>query len=95
MRIVISPEARSDLDEADQFIARDNPEAADRMLERVVEVVGLLALGLMQGHEARLRSGRKVQVWPVPPYRIYYSVRAEDFEVVRVYHQTRRPIEKT
>jgi plasmid stabilization system protein ParE len=34
-----------------------------------------------------LRRGR------VPPYRIYYRVRGQELQVIRVYHQARRPIE--
>jgi len=93
VRIVTSPEAQADLREAYEYIAPDNTEAADRLLERIAETVGLLASGLVEGREVRLRSGRKVRAWAMPPYRIYYSIRGDDFEVVRVYHQARRPIE--
>jgi toxin ParE1/3/4 len=93
VRIVTSPEAQADLREAYDYIARDNPEAADRLLERIAEIVEVLASGLVEGREVRLRSGRKVRAWAVPPYRIYYSIRGDDFEIVRIYHQARRPIE--
>lgn len=48
----------------------------------------------VEGREVRLRDGRQVHTWPVPPYRIYYRQSADVFEVVRVYHQARRPIER-
>lgn len=40
MTIVVSPQAQEDLNEAYQHIAQDNPEATDRMLARIVEVIG-------------------------------------------------------
>lgn len=94
MKIVLSPGAREDLYQAYQQIARDNPEVAERMLARVVEVIGMLASGEVEGREVRLRDGRRVHAWPVPPYRIYYRKSGEVFQVVRVYHQARRPIEQ-
>lgn len=94
MTIVVSPSAWDDLKQAYGRIAQENPEAADRMLARIVEVIGLLASGGVEGREVRLRDGRLVHTWPVPPYRIYYRKSADVFEVVRVYHQARRPIER-
>ena len=94
MTIVVSPPARDDLKQAYDRIAQDNPEAADRVLARIVDVIGTLASGGVEGREVRLRDGRQVHTWPVPPYRIYYRKSADVFEVVRVYHQARRPIER-
>ena len=94
MRIVIAPQAQADLGEAYRSVAADNPEAADRLLARVVEIVGLLATKAFVGREAVLRDGRRVRTWPVPPYRVYYREQGDAFEVVRVYHQARRPIER-
>ena len=94
MTIVVAPKAREDLREAYEYIARETLDAADRVLARIVEVIGMLASGAVEGREVTLRDGRRVQTWPVPPYRIYYRMRGEIFQVVRVYHQARRPIER-
>jgi toxin ParE1/3/4 len=94
MTIIVAPKAQEDLREAYDYIARDNPEAADRVLARIGQVIGMLASGAVQGREVVLRDGRRVHTWPVPPYRIYYRKSAEVFQVVRVYHQARRPIER-
>jgi plasmid stabilization system protein ParE len=55
--IIVSPAAREDLKQAYQQIAQDKPEAADRMLARITEVIGV------QGGEVRLRDGRQVHAW--------------------------------
>lgn len=70
MTIVVAPEASKDLREAYEYIARDDREAADRVLARIVEIIGMLASGAFQGREVVLRDGRRVHAWPVPPYRI-------------------------
>ena len=93
MIIRLSPPASEDLRQAYEHIAQENHEAADRMLTRIVEVVASLASGAVEGREVRLRNGRRVRTWPVPPYRIYYRRGPEVFEIVRLYHQARRPIE--
>src|SRR5437667_5267808 len=46
----------------------DCPEAADRVLARTVEVIGMLASGGVEGREVHLADGRQVRTWPVPPY---------------------------
>lgn len=95
MKIIVSPKAREDLREAHEYIAKDNPDAADRVLAHLVEIFGMLASELLTGREVHLRGGRKVFTWPAPPYRIYFRKSSSDvLEVVRVYHQARRPIER-
>ncbi len=94
MRIVVAPKAREDLKQAYEYIKQDNPEAARRVLGRLLEVIGMLASGNVEGREVVLRDGRRVNAWPVPPYRIYYRKGAEEFHVVWIYHQARRPIER-
>ena len=78
MTIVVAPKARDDLREAYEYIQEENPGAADRVLAHIVEVIGMLASGVMQGREVILRDGRKVHTWPVPPYRIYYRIREQN-----------------
>lgn len=93
MKIVLAPLAARDLKEAHDFIARDNPEAADRVLAEISETLGLLASGGVQGRSVTLRTGKRLQTWSHPPYRIYYRIALEELQVVRVYHQARKPLE--
>ena len=92
MRIVVASEARDDLAEAAGYIAKDNPTAAARLLERIREVLTLLAEGGLDGPRSTLLSGIEVRSWPVPPLRIFYRREADELHVIRVYHQSRRPI---
>lgn len=94
MTIVVSPEAGKDLREVYEYIHKDNPIAAGRVLAHIVEVIGMLASEAVMGREVLLGDGRWVKTWPVPPYRIYYRVSGQERQVIRVYHQARRPIER-
>lgn len=93
MKIVLAPLAAQDLREAYDFIAGDNSEAADRVLAGILEAFGLLASGRIQGRQVTLRSGERVSTWSHPPYRVYYRISSDELQVIRVYHQARRPIE--
>jgi plasmid stabilization system protein ParE len=64
------------------------------MAERVFRVVHRLARGEFDGPEQQLRSGQVIRSWPVYPLRIYYRRTTDTFQVLRVYHQARRPIAK-
>jgi toxin ParE1/3/4 len=94
MKISVSRKAREDLRDAHRWVARDNPQAADRMLVRILNVMDLLASGVVVGRSVRLRDGRKVRTWAVPPYRIYYRRTPNVLSIVRIYHQARQPIEQ-
>jgi toxin ParE1/3/4 len=94
MTIVVAPQACEDLREAYEYILKDNPIAADRVLAHIVAVIGMLASEVVTGMDVLLRDGRRVKTWPVPPYRIYYRVNGQELQVIRVYHQARRPIER-
>ena len=94
MTIVVAPQAGKDLREAYEYILKDNLIAADRVLAHIVEVIGMLASEAVTGRDVLLRDGRRVKTWPVPPYRIYYRVSGQELQVIRVYHQARRPIER-
>lgn len=93
MHVVVAPEALDDLQAAAGYIARDNPAAASRLVDRVFEVIDLLAEGGLDGPLSTLRSGLEVRSWPVPPLRVFYQREPNTLFVVRIYHQSRRPLE--
>ena len=92
MRIVITPRAFDDIAAAAGYIAQDNPAAAGRLVDRVFEVIDLLAEGGLDGPRTTLRSGVEVRSWPVQPLRIFYRREADELHVLRIYHQSRRPL---
>ncbi len=92
--MILAPQARRDLEEAYGWIARDRPSAAARLMERLFEIMDRLESGELTGPLVRIADDQLARRWSVPPYRIYYREHGDEIEVLRVYHQTRRPIEE-
>jgi plasmid stabilization system protein ParE len=90
--IVWSPESADDLTQALEFVLERNPSAAARLATRLEEIIERLAEGEIHGPKQRLRSGGEVHSWPVPPYRIYYQRDETTLRLLRIYHQSRRPL---
>jgi toxin ParE1/3/4 len=89
MRIVWTEPAVHDLAAARAYVARDNPPAADRQVERVLAAVA----GLLQfpeiGRPGR-RAGTRELVVSRTPYVVAYRLRADAIEVLRVMHGRQR-----
>jgi len=94
LKIRIAPKARRDLAARVAYIARENPLAARRVAERVFALIDDLAARRFEGVEQVLRTGEVVRSWPVPPLRVYYQRTKNELIVLRIYHQSRRPIAK-
>lgn len=60
MKIIVAPQARDDLKQAYDYVRTHNPEAADQLLARLIEVIGMLAVEAIEGREVLLRDGRRV-----------------------------------
>jgi plasmid stabilization system protein ParE len=93
MNLVVTRAAQIDLKDIYEFIVKDNPDAAERVLSHLSDVIQQLADGALQGPDVRLKNGRRLKRWSAPPYRIYYRRTSRRTVVVRVYHQARRPLE--
>ena len=92
MKVRFSPQAQKELHAAVSYLADKNLLAAARLGRRLLMAIDRIADGEFDGPRSQLKSGRWVQSWPVQPYRIYYRRQPETLEIVRVYHQSRRPI---
>ena len=77
------PLAESDLEEIWWYIAQDNPDAADRMLDRIDERCAAVAQFPMMGvsREELLPSLRS---FTVGKYVVFYLPQHDGIEVVRV-----------
>ena len=92
MNVVLAPEAVADLKAALGYIAQRNVLAARRLRDRVFGVIEDLAERAYEGPESRLRTGEVVRSWSVPPLRVYYQRSGSTLNVLRIYHQARRPL---
>lgn len=57
MRIVVAPHAAEDLRKAYEFISKDNPNAAGRVLAHIVELIGMLASESVMGEMCSSKTG--------------------------------------
>jgi toxin ParE1/3/4 len=86
-----SPKAAQDLDEIFNFIAGDNPEAAEHVHQTVLRTADFMAQYPKEGKRIRNASARHAQIrWLVVPkfrnYLIFYQPLQDTVMVVRVLH---------
>ncbi len=79
-----SREARLDLLEIWEHIARDNVDAADRVEEEIQKSVSMLATNPALGHLRPDLTSKPVRFWSVYSYLIIYDPNARPLEVVRI-----------
>ncbi len=80
--------ARRDMASISHFISRDNPAAADRLLDAIQKK----AARLLEFPELAPRGGRRGtrELIVHPSYRLVYRVDADTIFILRVLHTARR-----
>lgn len=91
IRASFSPRAARDLDEISDYIAADDPEAAERARLTILNTADLLALNPELGRRIRKAAERHQQIrWFVVPkfrnYLVFYQPFQESVIVIRVLH---------
>jgi toxin ParE1/3/4 len=81
--------ALENLDDEFVYIARDDPEAAARLLERIASSVERLRDHPASGRPGRVPDTRELVVAGTS-YIIPYRVRGQSVEILRVFHGSRR-----
>ena len=92
MKIRFAKQAAKDLDAAAVFWKERRPGARFTLVDDVIMLAERLAREEFDGPEQCLKTGLIVRSWPLPPYRLFYRRRDGVLEVMRIYHQSRRPI---
>ena len=82
----ISPEAVRDIESIRDYIQEDNPEAADRVEQELVDAIRQLAEWPGKGHIRLELASSDVHFWPVRSYLIIYRVRHAEVGIIRVLH---------
>lgn len=88
-RYLLSAEAQADLEEIVDFIADDNPQAAERVLHQLRAAIGRLAELPHLGHLRQDLVAEPLRFWQVYSYLIVYRPEKKPLEVVRVLHTSR------
>jgi plasmid stabilization system protein ParE len=88
---VLHPEALADLNEIWEYIASDNPSAADRMLEEIYEAIRGVVPFPQQGHRRSDLSSRPLRFLAVREYLIVYAPDEKPLTVLAILHGRRNP----
>ena len=81
--------ARANLNSEAEYVAQNSPEAAERLVLRIVQAVERLKTHPAMGRPGRV-SGMRELVVPGTPFVIPYRVRGDTVEIIRVFHAARR-----
>jgi toxin ParE1/3/4 len=82
-RLYKRPQVDLDLDSIWDFIANDNPIAADRVLDRIGDVLDMLIRNPLAGRQRpELASG--LRSFPAGNYIVFYLPLDDGIEVVRI-----------
>lgn len=81
--------ARDDLFEIWEFIARDNLDAADRVIARIEGAARKLATHPQMGHRRPALAPAEVRFWPVGAYVVVYRAAEKPLQILRVLHGAR------
>jgi len=95
MRIRWTDPAQTDLFEICQYIARDNPAAAERVGRRLLSAIEALAAQPRIGRPGRVARTRELVIPRLPYIAVYRIVEAAhetagEIQVLRVLHGARR-----
>lgn len=83
--------ALKNLDDEAEYISKDDPQAAQLVVQRIVQTISLLAENPSLGHPGRL-PGTHELVIPKTRYIVPYRVRSrlQRIEILRVFHTSRK-----
>jgi addiction module RelE/StbE family toxin len=81
--------ALRNLDSEAEYIAKDNPSAAARTVESIIEALLQLRRHPAMGRPGRVLGTRELVISGTP-YIIPYRVRGGTVEILRVFHGARR-----
>lgn len=88
MQIRWEADAISDLIELRAYIEQDNPEAANRIAEKILHSVDILTDHPLLGKAGRIHKTRELVVSGTP-YTIIYLAEPNTVTILRVFHQSR------
>lgn len=85
------PEAEGDLNAIWDYIAEDNPDAADRTIDRIVSTIEALVAFPQQGHRRPDLTSRPLRFMTAGNYLIVYAPDKNPLWVIAVMHGCRSP----
>jgi plasmid stabilization system protein ParE len=88
-RFVLTPAARGDLEEIVDFIAKDSPDAAQRVRRELQDSMRKLARTPEMGHFRKDLCAEPLRFWQVYSYLIIYRSETRPLQILRVLRAAR------
>jgi toxin ParE1/3/4 len=88
---VLHPDALTDLSEIWEYIAADNPDAADRVVEEIHETIRALVPFPQLGHQRSDLTSRPLRFHAVRDFLIAYGPDEQPLLVLAILHGRRNP----
>jgi toxin ParE1/3/4 len=89
MRVVWTVPAARDLDAIGEYIARQNPSAAQRIIRRITVRTKSLATHPYLGRPGRVTNTRELVVTSTP-FIVAYRIISDRIEILAVFHGARK-----
>ncbi len=89
MKVLWTSTALRDLEAIGDYVAKDKPNAASRLVDAIFERTGVLSRHPQAGRPGRIAGTRELVVSGTP-YLVPYRVRDGQVEVLAVFHGARR-----
>ena len=88
-RVVWSPSAAEALDLAAQYVAADAPQAAARLVERILSAADSLQRLARRGRRVPEIADPTIRELLVRPLRLIYQIQATEVHILAIVHQSR------
>ena len=89
MNVNFTPQALADLSSIREWIARDDPPTADRIVSRIRQTVILFGLFPSMGHAGDVGDTREFKVTGLPYVIVYRVSSATDLDILTIVHASR------
>jgi toxin ParE1/3/4 len=89
VRLLFKKRALRHLEQIYDYIAKENPAAAKRVIERIEHAIGRLSVLPMSGRRGIVKGTRLLAV-PDVPYIVVHRVHADTVEILAVLHTARQ-----
>lgn len=88
MKVLFRLSARSDIANIHEYVARDNPQAAKRVVAAIERATDRLSIFPLSGRIGAVETTRELVI-PRLPYIAVYRVTEDTVEIIAVYHGAR------
>ncbi len=89
MKLRYTNQAKADIESLYKYIARDDPDTAQGVVERVTAMIEYLPENPALGQRGRAPGSLELLV-PSVPFVVVYRIGAENIDILAIIHRSRR-----